>query len=202
MYALGAVKPHVYRCAYDVGPRFGITTIYGVAPRDGNSDHPLGLALDFMVGRDTAKGDAVAAYVLQNLNYYGVHYIIWKQRIWNRDRAAEGWRAMPDRGSITANHYDHVHVSFLTSAQFAQIIDVAPGPIDPVRPDDPRLPPGIRPPGWDTLTSVVDALKSIGKIFAWLTDTHNWLRVGEFVLGVMLIISAVVRLGLEGAGNA
>jgi len=25
--------------------------------------------------------------------------------------AEEGWRLMPDRGSTTANHYDHVHVS-------------------------------------------------------------------------------------------
>jgi hypothetical protein len=26
-------------------------------------------------------------------------------------RASEGWRYMEDRGSTTANHYDHVHVS-------------------------------------------------------------------------------------------
>ena len=26
-------------------------------------------------------------------------------------RAGEGWRWQPDRGSTTANHYDHVHVS-------------------------------------------------------------------------------------------
>jgi hypothetical protein len=27
------------------------------------------------------------------------------------ERSSEGWRYMSDRGSTTANHYDHVHVS-------------------------------------------------------------------------------------------
>jgi hypothetical protein len=26
-------------------------------------------------------------------------------------RSSEGWRWMEDRGSTTANHYDHVHVT-------------------------------------------------------------------------------------------
>jgi hypothetical protein len=34
--------------------------------------------------------------------------VIWRQRI----NSGTGWRAMEDRGSITQNHYDHVHVSF------------------------------------------------------------------------------------------
>jgi hypothetical protein len=37
--------------------------------------------------------------------------VIWSQHIWTVQRSSEGWRAMPDRGSTTANHYDHVHVS-------------------------------------------------------------------------------------------
>ncbi len=35
-------------------------------------------------------------------------YVIWRQRY----NDGSGWDPMEDRGSITANHYDHVHVSF------------------------------------------------------------------------------------------
>jgi hypothetical protein len=38
-----------------------------------------------------------------------VKYIIWRQRIWYPSSGT--WRGMADRGSATANHYDHVHVS-------------------------------------------------------------------------------------------
>jgi hypothetical protein len=37
--------------------------------------------------------------------------VIWSQQIWTVDRGSEGWRYMEDRGSTTANHYDHVHVT-------------------------------------------------------------------------------------------
>jgi len=69
------------------------------------SDHPKGLALDFLV---PAIGDQLADYVLAHRVELGVTYVIWRQR-YNDGR---GWVAMEDRGSITANHYDHVHVSF------------------------------------------------------------------------------------------
>jgi hypothetical protein len=41
----------------------------------------------------------------------GVSYVIYPQQIWSVERSGEGWRPMASRGSITANHYDHVHVS-------------------------------------------------------------------------------------------
>jgi hypothetical protein len=41
----------------------------------------------------------------------GVSQLIWQQHIWTVQRGSEGWRAMEDRGSTTANHYDHVHVT-------------------------------------------------------------------------------------------
>lgn len=202
-YALGAVKPHVRKAAEDIGARFGVGTILGVGPRaEPDSDHPKGLALDFMTYGDLAKGDSIASYVFANSNYYGVHYIIWKQHIWNRDRASEGWRLMKDRGSATANHFDHVHVSFVTSGQFAQMVQtdnpVAPGPIDPVPPNDPRLPKGIGPLGpIEKLQSSIDA---IGNAFAFLTNSHNWLRVGMFLLGSLLILGALVMIA--GGNNA
>ena len=55
-----------------------------------------------------ALGDAVADYALANMDKYGIWYVILKQQI----NYGSGWEWMEDRGSITQNHYDHVHVSF------------------------------------------------------------------------------------------
>lgn len=90
--------------------RFGIleTLIGGLGARTRASDHPTGHALDFSVNRLT--GDQIAEYVLDNMELLSVKYVIWRQRI----NFGEGWRMMEDRGSATANHYDHVHISFLT----------------------------------------------------------------------------------------
>jgi hypothetical protein len=37
--------------------------------------------------------------------------VIWARRIWTVQRNSDGWRSMEDRGSATANHFDHVHVT-------------------------------------------------------------------------------------------
>jgi hypothetical protein len=112
---LGAVKPHVKAAAYEIGHKFDIAIIYGIGARTGVSDHPLGLALDFMVDNDQATGDQVADYVKQNWQRLGVKYEIWWQRIDN----GGGWEAMEDRGSRTENHMDHVHVSFVADPDSA-----------------------------------------------------------------------------------
>lgn len=106
---IGAVRPHVKDAAIEIGNKFGVTTIYGIGARSGVSEHPVGLALDFMVYTDRAKGDAIADYVMANWKRLGVKYIIWKQRI----NEGGGWEPMEDRGGITANHFDHDHVSFV-----------------------------------------------------------------------------------------
>ena len=77
--------------------------------RSGSGDHGAGLALDIMVTGST--GDAIADFVRAHAGELGVSYVIWAQRIWTVERGGEGWRYMSDRGSTTANHYDHVHVS-------------------------------------------------------------------------------------------
>ena len=116
-YALGAVRNHVRVAAETIGPKFGITSIIGVALRPNESDHPTGLALDFMT-KDKAKGDALAEHAKTNASAYGVKYVIWWGRIWSVERNAEGWRAYkPPTGSTTdtAMHKDHVHVSFFAT---------------------------------------------------------------------------------------
>lgn len=57
-----------------------------------------------------ARGDSFAAWTVNNGRNHRVTYAIWWQRINSLD--GRGWRGMADRGSRTANHYDHVHVSF------------------------------------------------------------------------------------------
>ena len=41
----------------------------------------------------------------------GVTYVIYEQQIWLAGNPTSQWTTMEDRGSRTANHYDHVHVS-------------------------------------------------------------------------------------------
>jgi len=77
--------------------------------RSGSGDHGAGRALDIMC--TGSLGDSIANYVRSHASSFGVSEVIWKQRIWSVQRSSEGWRLMEDRGSTTANHYDHVHVS-------------------------------------------------------------------------------------------
>ena len=77
--------------------------------RSGGGDHGTGHALDIM--SSGAFGSSIAAYLRANAGRLGVSYVIFAQRIWTVQRSGEGWRAMSDRGSTTANHYDHVHVT-------------------------------------------------------------------------------------------
>jgi hypothetical protein len=83
-----------------------LTTYGGYAPR---GEHASGCAVDFMVS-DSPLGNAIAEWVQAHASQLHVYDVIWSQHIWTPERASEGWRLMPDRGSETANHYDHVHV--------------------------------------------------------------------------------------------
>ena len=100
---LGPAASAVYSA---IRSTFGITNIGGYRP--GGDDHGSGRAVDVMIS-SSGQGDAVAAYALANMGRLGISYVIWRQRIWLA--GSGGWRAMEDRGSITANHYDHVHIS-------------------------------------------------------------------------------------------
>jgi hypothetical protein len=103
---LGRVKSHVRTAAEQLGCRYGEPDMHGVAGRAGTSDHPSGLAVDFMVDRST--GDALASCALENMDALGIKYVIWEQAI----NHGNGWKGMEDRGGATANHFDHVHISF------------------------------------------------------------------------------------------
>jgi hypothetical protein len=80
----------------------------GVGSRGNASDHPGGYAVDFMTDSGSGSGDAIAECVMDHQDALGVSYAIWNQRI----NTGSGWKAMEDRGGRTANHEDHVHISF------------------------------------------------------------------------------------------
>jgi hypothetical protein len=98
----------VYRSVCAAFP--AVSSWGGLRPGD-DGDHGTGQALDIMVGSDSGLGQAIADYVRANAGSLGVSEVIWAQQIWSVERSGEGWRPMEDRGSTTANHYDHVHVS-------------------------------------------------------------------------------------------
>ena len=109
------LQPQVAAFRAEVANAFGITSFSGYRAGD-TGDHGKGLAIDFMVPQSSALGDQVAAYAAANLASKNISYIIWKQRFYSPYASIYGpaytWNLMPDRGSITENHYDHVHVSF------------------------------------------------------------------------------------------
>ncbi|HFR3591324.1 LysM peptidoglycan-binding domain-containing protein [Streptococcus suis] len=109
------LQPQVAAFRAEVANAFGITSFSGYRPGD-SGDHGKGLAIDFMVPESSALGDQVAAYAVVNLASKNINYIIWKQRFYAPYDSIYGpaytWNLMPDRGSVTENHYDHVHVSF------------------------------------------------------------------------------------------
>jgi hypothetical protein len=99
----GAV--YVYRSVCHAFPQ---VTSYG--GWDAHGEHASGRALDIMV-TDSGLGQAIANFLVAHASELNLFDVIWAQHIWTTERASDGWRAMSDRGSATANHYDHVHVS-------------------------------------------------------------------------------------------
>ena len=108
------LQPQTAAFKEEIANLFGITSFSGYRPGD-SGDHGKGLAIDFMVPVSSALGDQIADYAIQNMATHGINYIIWKQRFYapydSIYAPAYTWNPMPDRGSITENHYDHVHVS-------------------------------------------------------------------------------------------
>ena len=108
------LQPQTAAFKEEIANLFGITSFSGYRPGD-SGDHGKGLAIDFMVPVSSALGDQIAEYAVKNMASRGINYIIWKQRFYapydSKYGPAYTWNPMPDRGSVTENHYDHVHVS-------------------------------------------------------------------------------------------
>ncbi|MEU0237933.1 hypothetical protein ABZ234_09610 [Nocardiopsis sp. NPDC006198] len=82
-------------------------------------EHPLGRACDFMLDpnggmpsqEQVDRGWAISEWAMEHADDYGIMYVIYRQQIWDVRRGDTDWRAMSDRGNLTENHFDHVHIS-------------------------------------------------------------------------------------------
>lgn len=180
-YLLGAVKSHVRMVADTLGPKYGIKTIYGVGPGSiAGSDHPKGLALDFMVP-SKATGDSISADLIANAGPYAVKYIVWWHNSWNPERGT--WAKYT---STTNPHTDHVHVSFKDKAGSGAPINVAP----------------VGLPGQDELKALLGIAKDFNAIVQWFTKAENWRRIGIGAAGVALMVAGIIALSGNNARDA
>jgi hypothetical protein len=109
------ITPRTRLMREEIKERFDLPFSVGCFRAGSFGEHPLGRACDFMMSTggsmpsagSLALGDQIAEWALQNQGKLGVKYVIWKQRI----NHGSGWRGMSDRGSVTENHWDHVHIS-------------------------------------------------------------------------------------------
>ena len=114
-----SITPRMREVRDEVDRRFGPFSAIGCYRAGSDGEHPLGRACDFMLSTggvmpaaaSIQKGYDIAAWAQANASRLGIMYIIYRQRIWDVRMASSGWVPMENRGSITANHYDHVHIS-------------------------------------------------------------------------------------------
>jgi hypothetical protein len=114
-----SITPRMRQVKDEIDRRFGPFVDIGCFRAEASGEHPLGRACDFMLSTGgvmptAAKvqlGSQIAAWAQANASRLGIMYIIYRQRIWDIRMASAGWQPMEDRGSITANHFDHVHIS-------------------------------------------------------------------------------------------
>lgn len=115
---MGGVTPRMLKVKNTLDLETGPFPTIGCVRYSGDpQDHGTGHACDFMVttggamasGSAKALGDRTAEYAIAHASALGIKYVIWRQRIY--DMRSPGWRMMENRGGVTANHYDHVHVS-------------------------------------------------------------------------------------------
>lgn len=107
-----AVRPHVQAFANTACGVLGACQPSTYAGHQPSADRAVDILVSDAYGRlasdGNALGDALAALAIERQSEFAITYVIWRQRI----NFGEGWEAMEDRGSITQNHFDHVHTSF------------------------------------------------------------------------------------------
>lgn len=99
---------HIYR---SVCALFPAVNSYGGWRAGGLPFHRNGRALDIMVTprAESALGHRIANYLIKHAADFKIDHIIFEQRIWTP--RSPHWRHMADRGSLNANHFNHVHVA-------------------------------------------------------------------------------------------
>jgi len=115
----GGLTPHAITVKQTLAGVFPqITNVGGYRAGDWG-EHGQGRALDVMIPNPSSAagvelGDSIARWCQDNALTLGVQYLIWRQRYWQAGWGPNSWQWMADRGSPTANHYDHVHITLKT----------------------------------------------------------------------------------------
>ncbi|HRA76568.1 MAG TPA: hypothetical protein PLE12_10065 [Propionicimonas sp.] len=84
---------------------------YGGWRAGGLPFHRNGRAVDIMLTphAESAMGWRIAHFITAHYKELNIDHVIFEQKIWTPYN--QTWRHMADRGSITANHFNHVHVA-------------------------------------------------------------------------------------------
>ncbi|MDA8371257.1 MAG: hypothetical protein M0026_15525 [Nocardiopsaceae bacterium] len=118
-WGFGGATPRMAAIRDEIIGKFGAPYPVGCLRPGDSGEHGSGRACDFMMSNNgghpsaenQALGRQIADYAQANADRLGVMYIIWEQKIWSANNPGAGWKPMEDRGSVTQNHYDHVHIS-------------------------------------------------------------------------------------------
>lgn len=174
-------KPHVIAAADYFGPKYGIKSVGGwrAVGSVPNSDHPKGLALDFMT-RDKATGDRLAADLIASRAQWGISYVIWWRRIWTPEK---GWHNYT--GPVP--HTDHVHASFNSK----------PGSNGGVSSDAGTAVQNVVNP----IGALTDLVPTLKKITETLTNPQTYRDLGFVMIGLACIILGIVLLVVGSAGT-
>jgi uncharacterized protein YgiM (DUF1202 family) len=110
------LKPNAIKVLDAVEKNFPQIKSFGGVRPDALPDHPSGRALDLMITNYRSAAGKKVGYDLSRWlrahhSELGINYIIYNQEIWNVQRNSQGWRHMASRGSDSANHKNHVHVT-------------------------------------------------------------------------------------------
>lgn len=107
--AESGLTPRTRNVLHALCNQFPNISSYGGYRPGGGSFHGSGRAIDAMISGEA--GWEVARWARANASALGITEVIYAQKIWTVQRSGDGWRSMPNRGSDSANHYDHVHIS-------------------------------------------------------------------------------------------
>lgn len=190
-YPMGNVKPWVKANATMLGNRYGLTVVggYRATGSVANSDHPRGLAADLMC--DIPTGQKIVADCLANWKAYNLSYVIHNRKIWSSPTSVKAYVG-------PSPHTDHVHISYLTSPNGGDgtggnAVNVGlPNPLD-ILPDVPNPLDGINEVK-ETLSGIAGFLRSVVEVIQFLTDPHNWLRIGLAVAGGLLMLLGLLSI--------
>jgi len=105
------LRPKTIEIYRSVCALFPDVNSYGGWRSGGLPFHKNGRALDIMLTpyKESALGHSIADYLIAHAKEFNVDHIIFEQQIWTP--STPHWRKMADRGGITANHFNHVHVA-------------------------------------------------------------------------------------------